>query len=325
MGYKPKGVSEIRMLNAQQAGEQVKQLETEFFTINGMSAQQLMPYPEDLFKEPAQPWKEYDGLSVEDRLAQMDIRLDDKDFLQAHLGSISSAPASAVAFTAALEIYALSGYSMASMRTASGTFKFGHGGMTNLARKILDGFSGDRIFDTKNVHFDPPLSRLRQEALAAGHLNKGAKIHDSIAETQSPWFCNTADSVTSDLLFVFSDHNGTQIVGSNGTFAIGFAFNDDKLGDRTDDAAVQRAIHSLKPHVTLRGYLSHAWETDSLAKGTWYCGSPNSNIRYHQGLQKPHGRVIMASAGWADGWRGFVDGAIEQGSQSARDVATALA
>ncbi|USW57433.1 Putative amine oxidase, FAD/NAD(P)-binding domain superfamily [Septoria linicola] len=254
MGYKPKGVSEIRMLNAQQAGEQVKHLETDFFTFNGMSAQQLMPYPEDLFKEPAQPWKEYDGLSVEDRLAQMDIRLDDKDFLQAHLGSISSAPASAVAFTAALEIYALSGYSMASMRTASGTFEFGHGVSATKQRDDrveVQLLGGKRIIAKsvvcttplkclQDVHFDPPLSRLRQEALAVGHLNKGAKIHDSIiAETQSPWFCHTADSVTSDLLFVFSDHNGTQIVGSNGTFAIGFAFNDDKLGDRTDDAAVQ--------------------------------------------------------------------------------------
>jgi lysyl oxidase-like protein 2/3/4 len=37
-------------------------------------------------------------------------------------------------------------------------------------------------------------------------------------------------------------------------------------------------------------------------------------------LQKTDGRVIFASADWADGWRGFVDGAIEQGSVAAMEV-----
>lgn len=124
-----------------------------------------MPYPQDLFREPAQPWKEYDALSVGDRLAQMDISSDEKDFLQAHLGSISSAPAGTVAFNAALEIYALSGYSMASMRTASGTYKFGHGGMTNFARKILDEFPGDCALDTRVSAIKQSVDRVEVQLL----------------------------------------------------------------------------------------------------------------------------------------------------------------
>lgn len=48
------------------------------------------------------------------------------------------------------------------------------------------------------------------------------------------------------------------------------------------------------------------------------------STKYLEELQKPHGRVFMASADWADGWRGFVDGAIEQGKRAALHVAKAL-
>jgi monoamine oxidase len=30
-------------------------------------------------------------------------------------------------------------------------------------------------------------------------------------------------------------------------------------------------------------------------------------------LQAPAGRLLFANADWANGWRGFIDGAIEQG------------
>lgn len=53
---------------------------------------------------------------------------------------------------------------------------------------------------------------------------------------------------------------------------------------------------------------------DDLAKGTWSCWGPGPAMsRWLKELQKPHGRVFFASADWADGWRGFVDGAIESG------------
>ena len=57
-----------------------------------------------------------------------------------------------------------------------------------------------------------------------------------------------------------------------------------------------------------------------MAKGTWSCWGPGSMSKYLQELQKPHGRVVFASADWANGWRGFVDGAIEQGVEAANRV-----
>jgi monoamine oxidase len=37
-------------------------------------------------------------------------------------------------------------------------------------------------------------------------------------------------------------------------------------------------------------------------------------------LQRPEGRVLLAGSDYADGWAGFIDGAIESGMRAGRDV-----
>lgn len=37
-------------------------------------------------------------------------------------------------------------------------------------------------------------------------------------------------------------------------------------------------------------------------------------------LQEPFGRVAFVSADWADGWRGFIDGAIEQALRQSHTI-----
>ena len=39
-------------------------------------------------------------------------------------------------------------------------------------------------------------------------------------------------------------------------------------------------------------------------------------------IQRPEGRVVLAGADIADGWSGFIDGAIESGLTAARVVRT---
>jgi lysyl oxidase-like protein 2/3/4 len=51
---------------------------------------------------------------------------------------------------------------------------------------------------------------------------------------------------------------------------------------------------------------------------------PNDMNKYMEALQQTHGRVFMASADWANGCAGFVDGAIEQGAKAAVEAMKAL-
>lgn len=76
----------------------------------------------------------------------------------------------------------------------------------------------------------------------------------------------------------------------------------------------------MRPDARVQGYLTHHWASDPYAKGTWCCLAPNLMARYLVPLQRPLGRVYFASSDWADGWRGFVDGAIEQGTRAAMEI-----
>lgn len=147
-------------------------------------------------------------------------------------------------------------------------------------------------------------------------MNKGAKIHFWLEQSLPGWFSNTPSPEGGDFLFAFSDHNGNTSSSEDGNYCIGFGFND-KLTDRSDHKRIVSEFKKLRPDAEVRGYLTHDWMNDPYAKGTWYCCGPGTTTKFLQEMQKPHGRVVMASADWASGWRGFIDGAIEQGTRAA--------
>lgn len=74
----------------------------------------------------------------------------------------------------------------------------------------------------------------------------------------------------------------------------------------------------------MEAYLTYDWMNDPLAKGVWSCWNSNTMTKYLAELQKSHGLVLFASADWADGWRGFIDGAIERGRTAAIEVVKVL-
>lgn len=76
----------------------------------------------------------------------------------------------------------------------------------------------------------------------------------------------------------------------------------------------------IRNNAEVQAYLTHDWMTDLFANGTWCCWGPNQFSRYAQELHCPRGRVFFASADRADGWRGFVDGAIESDQKAAKDA-----
>lgn len=70
--------------------------------------------------------------------------------------------------------------------------------------------------------------------------------------------------------------------------------------------------------------LYHPWADDPFSKGTWAMYGPGFATRFIRDLQASQGRVHFASADWADGWHGFIDGAIEQGMRAASEIYTEL-
>jgi monoamine oxidase len=66
--------------------------------------------------------------------------------------------------------------------------------------------------------------------------------------------------------------------------------------------------------------VSHDWNKDQFSNGTWCFPPPNATTKYISVPQRPHGNVFFASADWADGWCGWIDGAVQSGMQTARQV-----
>ncbi|KAL4985307.1 amine oxidase [Aspergillus falconensis] len=339
----------IEELSVPGSGDVLERVAQRVFSIDGLDSKALMPYPHDPLREPA-PWKRYDHLTVGDRLdALTDIPQWEKELFESYANTFGSAPAHQTGFVEALRWYALGGHSMGAMFEKAGVYKLGNGGMTSFATAILDEYRGGRLFNTTvseinhlrggveitttsgqrfgakaivstiplncfaDVKFNPPLPPLRQAAVAQGHINKGAKIHFKLCEALPGWFWTSSDSANSSFVFAFSDHNGTQQSGPSGTWCIGFGYNG-KLNDKKDSKHIVNEFKkNINPNVTFDAYATHDWMNDPYAKGAWACWGPDSASKYLAELQQNHGRIAFASADWADGWRGFVDGAIEQG------------
>jgi lysyl oxidase-like protein 2/3/4 len=131
-------------------GEQLAKFEEllkQFFTIDGLSAKQLLSWPMDALREPA-AWRRYDHLSVRGRLDMMtDLPREYKDLIEMHCTSVSSLPADETAFMVPLRWYALGGYTFAGSTAISSMYRIANGGMTSLAKAMLSEVDYDRVFD----------------------------------------------------------------------------------------------------------------------------------------------------------------------------------
>jgi lysyl oxidase-like protein 2/3/4 len=145
-----------------------------FFSIDGYTSRDLMPYPHDPLREPAL-WKKYDHLTIRQRLNMLEISERQKDLFETLTNSLGSASGSEIGFSEILRWYALAGHSMDGVWEAAGVYKLGHGGTTSLARSILNDYSGDILLKTKIENIQQNSSSVSLttsdgRVLSAGHV-----------------------------------------------------------------------------------------------------------------------------------------------------------
>lgn len=83
---------------------------------------------------------------------------------------------------------------------------------------------------------------------------------------------------------------------------------------------VRNALRRLLPQAELISYRAHDWGRDPYSLGGWALRRPGQLPQLPL-LQQPHGRIAFAGDGIANGWNGFVDGAIESGFRAAEQAA----
>ena len=55
------------------------------------------------------------------------------------------------------------------------------------------------------------------------------------------------------------------------------------------------------------------WLADEFSQGTWAIHRPGWYSDHHAEMRRAEGRVLLAGSDLANGWAGFIDGAIESG------------
>ncbi|MFF7160822.1 flavin monoamine oxidase family protein [Streptomyces sp. NPDC008086] len=101
-----------------------------------------------------------------------------------------------------------------------------------------------------------------------------------------------------------------------GRFDVGqpvVAFSVKDTFDVRDRGQVEAAVKDILPDAQLLSYTAHDWHADEFALGVGAFRQPFQLTRLHRDIQKPHGRVKFAGGDIADGWSGYMDGAVESG------------
>jgi len=166
------------------------------------------------------------------------------------------------------------------------------------------------------IEFDPPLSEGKRAAAAEGQASHGLKTWVRAKGPREPVFA----SGPADRPLMYATAAG-MIDGDTLYAAFGC---DAELLDPTDPEAVGAAIRELLPDLQVVEVFGHDWTRDEFSRGTWAAHRPGQISRYLAELQRPEGRVVLAGADIADGWSGFIDGAIESGLSAARVIGSML-
>jgi monoamine oxidase len=282
----------------------------------------------------------FDRQTIAERVAELDLDEEEHDVLWAELESLAHGHLEDAGAVAVLRWHALSGGTLHLTQETGGRVTF-----TDGTRSLVDAIASKAPFETRlstpvaavsqadgrvevhtragetlparvavvavplnalgGIEFDPPLSETKQEAIALGQASCGVKIF--IHARGEPIFQN---GIKPSHPFGYLD---TEIVYPDDTqLMIGFGY-DQELSDASDLAAVQRQLDEILPGYEALAATAHDWLADEFSRGTWAIHRPGWYTKYHAEMQRPEDAVVLAGSDFANGWAGFMDGAIESG------------
>jgi monoamine oxidase len=282
----------------------------------------------------------FDRLSVAERLAELDLSDEEHDVLAAEIESMTHAPLEDAGAVSVLRWHALSGYSLALTQYTGGRITLAEG-TVSLLRSIASGASfevrlgtpvaavrhdgGGVEVETADgellaaravivavplntlgaIEFSPALPEDKRAAIALGQSSRGIKIFIR-ARGDRVWH----NAIRPGHAFGYLD---TEVLGRDGDqMLIGFGIDAEGC-DPSDLTAVQRELDAILPGYEVLDATAHDWLSDPWSQGTWAIHRPQWYTQHHASMRRPEGRVVFAGSDIADGWSGFIDGAIESG------------
>ncbi len=300
---------------------------------------EALPQPHDPLAATADLAR-FDRLSIAERIDELSLSEEERAVLTAELESLAHAPVADAGAVSVLRWHALSGYSLKLTQETGGRVTI-DGGTGALLHAIAAAAPfeqrlqtpvaavsrrGERVeVETRagTVHgaaavivavplnaldaiqFDPPLPEDKQRAIALGQASRGIKI--MIVARGEPVLQNAIRPG-----HPFGYLGSEELSGDGSQLMIGFG-PDAARCDAGDLPAVQRSLDEILPGYDLVDATAHDWLSDEFSRGTWAIHRPGWYEHHHAAMRRPEGRVVFAGSDLANGWAGFIDGAIESG------------
>ena len=310
------------------------------------SAYEIMPRPAEPFAD--DKWVKADIYSIQQKLDSTELAPDMKILVDTWCTVFASAPAKEAAWIDIVRFYALSGYSATLLNDTTTRYKIDGG-----TRMLLDAIAAEAAADVKlatpvrsvrqlddkieviaedgsrftadaavvavpmnvlkDIAFSPALSAPKLEVSKQTHAGNGTKVH-ILLDKAYPIFSGWAPSGNTPINFLLWDG-----IKDGKTHLIAFGPSRNTL-DVNDTAAVEVAVRQFLPDARVVEAYGYEWGADPYSQGVWGISRPGQMSKFIGALQQAQGRIQFANADWANGWRGSIDGAIEQGLVAAREV-----
>jgi len=316
-------------------------------------AQKLYPRPYNPFFAEA-ALREKDQLSAAAYLEQLPLTREQKDLMDSWLSGNGHNYPETMAYTEIQRWFALSNFNLPTMFDAIARYKIKEGtaglidrmiGDTNVEitlstpvskvthdkDKVVLTTEDDEVISAgavivavpmnvlHEIEFSPALSSAKRDMSKQRHTGAGSKAYIRVKQDVGNvmTFAPARNKVT-PFTSVFTDH-----VSDKGTLLIGFT-PDPELLDVNDTEAVEAVLRPLLPGVNVTSSYGYDWNIDPFSKGTWCLYRPLQTTEHLRDMQAAEGRCRFAGADIANGWRGFIDGAIESGRHVGRQVVDLL-
>ena len=179
------------------------------------------------------------------------------------------------------------------------------------------------------IEFTPELAEDKRRAIALGQASRGIKVmihargeasmQNAIRRGHPFGYLDTDE--------LFDD--GTQLLVGFGPDAencdgyvpdAGLSNGAPGPGSRDRDGlpVLQASLEQILPGYQALDATAHDWLADEFSRGTWAIHRPGWYEHHHAAMRRVDSQVLLAGSDLANGWAGFIDGAIETGLRAGR-------
>ncbi|KAF5010309.1 hypothetical protein FDECE_3514 [Fusarium decemcellulare] len=321
-----------------------------FFNVDDERGSLVIPQPHKPLanRDAVDKW----DISVQQRLDQMDLPDSDKKLLELVMATFGLTGGEKTGFLSLLRLYALSDYDFARLMELNSTLKI-PGGTTALANAMFDEFKGTALFNRKVTAINSNIGPGAQVIIDGGETFEAKHVICTIpinclsdvqfSPALAPCYSSVRHHNLGGKLHVHSDNGSLRFFGvstpdrpsifgfsestseANGTNMVIFKSSDSEPQAIEEDPLklLNDSLSDLVPQKVETGqindFLWHDWRIDEFAKGTWSIYGPKvltGDLARLMENRQVSDSVLLAGSDIADGWVGYMDGAVEQGRRA---------